>query len=79
MTPHDNAIPERSFGSWLLTQAADEGWIGTLAKAAKTDRTFPRDADPDAVRAHLGSNQADGDMFEAVDAAETAWLGYSRN
>jgi hypothetical protein len=79
MTPQDGSRLGGSFGSWLLTQTGDEGWIGALAKAAKADRAFPRDADPDAVRAHLSSKQAEGDMFEAVDAAETAWPGYSRD
>jgi len=67
----DNGEP---FGTWLLGQAARDGWIGDLAKAAKADRKFPRDGDPDAVRKHLSANQAESDMLEAVDDAENAWL-----
>jgi len=63
------------FGSWLLAQAGCEGWIGDLANAAKADREFPRDGDPDAVRARLNEKQAESDMFEAVDSAESVWRG----
>jgi hypothetical protein len=63
-----------SFGSWLLGQIDREGWIGDLAKAAKADRGFPREGDPDAVRRHLGEKQAESDMLEAVDDAEGLWL-----
>jgi hypothetical protein len=62
-----------SFGTWLLTQVGREGWIGDLAAAAKADRGFPRDGDPDAVRARLNAMQAESDMFEAVDSAESDW------
>jgi len=62
------------FGHWLVAQVDRDGWIGDLAKAAKADRGFPRDGDPDAVRGHLGAKQADSDMIEAVDDAETIWL-----
>jgi hypothetical protein len=68
--PDDRAKP---FGSWLLAQVGREGWIGDLAAAAKADRGFPRDGDPDAVRARLNEKQAESDMFEAVDSAESAW------
>ncbi|MBB5685437.1 YozE family protein [Sphingobium boeckii] len=63
-----------SFGTWLLSQQDHEGWIGALAKAAKSDRRFPRAGDPDAVRKHLSEAQAEGDMFEAVDDAENLWI-----
>jgi len=62
------------FGTWLLTQLKRDGWIGDLAKAAKADRRFPRDGDPDMVRKHLSDNQAESDMLEAVDDAENIWL-----
>jgi len=62
------------FGTWLLTQAARKDWIGDLARAAKADRAFPRDGDPDAVRSHLGEKQAESDMIEAIDDAESIWL-----
>ena len=77
MTAMDDIIEGQealSFGTWLLTQITEDGWIGDLAKAAKADRSFPRNGDPDAVRLHLSSKQADSDMFEALDAAEIAWL-----
>lgn len=62
------------FGSWLLAQIHRDGWIGDLSKAAKADRGFPRDGDPDAVRRHLSEKQAESDMLEAVDDAERIWL-----
>jgi len=68
--------PSTPFGRWVLEQTNRDGWIGDLAKAAKADRGFPKDGDPDAVRKRLGDLQAEGDMFEAVDDAETAWLSY---
>lgn len=63
------------FGGWLLAQQGRAGWVGDLAKAAKADRGFPRDGTPDAVRQRLNEMQAESDMFEAVDAAESEWLG----
>jgi len=69
--PADNREP---FGAWLLCQVARDGWIGDLAKAAKADRTFPKEGDPDAVRKHLSDNRAESDMLEAIDDAERAWL-----
>lgn len=66
---------EEAFGRWLLGQGGRDGWIADLAKAAKADRGFPRDGDPDAVRKHLSEKQADSDMLEAVDDAERLWLG----
>lgn len=62
------------FGTWLLTQVARKDWIGDLARAAKADRRFPRDGDPDTVRSHLGEQQAESDMLEAIDDAESIWL-----
>ncbi len=62
------------FGTWLLTQGGRSGWIGDLAKAARADRGFPKNADPDAVRRRLVDAQADPDTFEAVDDAERIWL-----
>lgn len=62
-----------TFGAWLLTQHDRSDWIGDLARAAKSDRTFPREADPDTVRLHLNKVQAESDMFEAVDDAERIW------
>jgi len=67
-------MPSTPFGTWLLGQAKDDGWIGDLAKAAKADRAFPRAGDADAVRARLSLAGAEADMVEAVDAAERAWL-----
>jgi len=70
----DPADTGQPFGSWLVAQVNRSGWIGDLAKAAKADRGFPRDADPEFVRAHLSGKQADSDMLEAVDDAERIWL-----
>lgn len=67
----DDAEP---FGTWLLAQVHRDGWISDLVKAAKADRGFPRDGDPEAVRRHLNEKQAESDMLEAVDDAESLWL-----
>ena len=62
------------FGAWLLTKKDDDGLLGQLAAGAAADRRFPRNGDPEAVRKHLSQMQADGDMFAAVDDAETDWM-----
>lgn len=72
--PVPRPLPSMPFGSWLLTQAQNDGWIGDLAKAAKADRAFPKGGDADAVRQRLSLAGAEADMVEAVDAAELAWL-----
>jgi hypothetical protein len=46
----------------------------TPAPAARKDTRFPKNGSPDDVRKHLNAMQAEGDMFEAVDDAETDWL-----
>ena len=67
--------PERpAFGGWLLKQKARDGLVGALAAAATADRSFPKNGDVEAVLKHLGAGGADGDMFEALDDAERAWL-----
>lgn len=62
------------FGQWLLTQKDRGDWVDDLAAAARADRTFPKLGDPEAVRAHLRKQQADGDAFQAIDDAEGDWL-----
>lgn len=64
------------FGAWLLRQTGREGMIGELAKAAHADPGFPKNGDPEAVRARLRLAMAEGDMFEAVDDAELDWLSF---
>lgn len=79
LEPHGRveAPAERGpFGRWLLRQTDREGWIGSLAKAAHADPGFPKDGDPEAVRARLRLAMAEGDMFEAVDDAELDWLSF---
>ncbi|MFV0622643.1 YozE family protein [Sphingomonas sp. ac-8] len=68
--------PRPAFAAWLLLQKDREDSVGRLAHAARSDRSFPREGDADAVRAHLNRMQADGESFEAVDDAETDWLSY---
>lgn len=69
--------PKReTFGRWLLAQKDRGDWIDALAAAARADRTFPKDGDPEAVRAHLRAAQADGDTFQAVDDAELDWMSW---
>jgi hypothetical protein len=72
--PIPRPMPSTPFGTWLLAQTKNDGWIGDLAKAAKADRAFPRNGDADAVRERLSLAGAEVDMVEAVDVAELAWL-----
>jgi hypothetical protein len=64
------------FGRWVLDQIDRGGFIGELAKAAKSDRAFPKDGDPEAVRKRLSEQGADPDMHEALDDAEIDWKAY---
>jgi hypothetical protein len=64
----------QTFGSWLLAQRGRTGPVGELIDGAKADRKFPRYGTPEEVRKHLSDMQADGDLFDAVDEAETDWL-----
>lgn len=70
------AKTQLAFGAWLLCQGERKGLIGRLAKAATSDRGFPRRGSADEVRARLIATQADGDMFEALDDAELDWAAY---
>ncbi|MEG8039994.1 hypothetical protein QP166_11820 [Sphingomonas sp. LR60] len=74
----EGIAPARSlaFGEWILTQKDRGGLIGTLAAGAVADRAFPKQGNPEDVRARLRALQADGDMFEAVDDAELDWAAY---
>lgn len=62
-----------SFGRWLLEQVDRPGLIGGLAKAAKSDRQFPKDGSPGDVRKRISEQGADPDMHEALDDAELDW------
>ena len=66
------------FGKWLLAQRDRGDWVDDLATAARADRTFPKNGDPEAVRAHLRQQQADGDTFQAIDDAEGDWQSLAR-
>lgn len=68
---HAKAEP---FGRWLIAQRDRGDWMDALAHAARSDRSFPKDGDPEAVRAYLRQQQADGDTFQVVDDAESAWM-----
>lgn len=76
MTDYDDDLPAQkvAFGRWLLTQRDRGDWVDGIADAARADRTFPKYGDPEAVRAHLRRQQADGDAFAAVDDAESDWM-----
>lgn len=65
-----------AFGRWLLLQADAGGFLGQLAQAAKNDRGFPKDGDPEAVRKRLNTLGADPDMHEALDDAELDWSSF---
>jgi uncharacterized protein YozE (UPF0346 family) len=75
MTDHDDQNdPQMPFGRWLMTQRDRGDWVDGIADAARADRTFPKNGDPEAVRAHLRKQQADGDAFAAIDDAESDWM-----
>lgn len=74
--PVEGPQPRQPFGEWLLAQQDRKGWIGDLAKAAKTDRDFPKRGSPDEVRKRLQQMGADGDVFEALDDAELDWASF---
>lgn len=76
MIDHDDDQQEKrpAFGQWLITQQDRSDLVGQLAAGAVADRRFPRHGDPEAVRRHLSAMQAEGDMFAAVDDAESDWL-----
>ncbi|WP_267381088.1 MULTISPECIES: hypothetical protein [unclassified Sphingomonas] len=76
MTDSDNdvAAPHVAFGRWLLAQRDRGDWVDGIADAARADRNFPKEGDPEAVRKHLRGQQADGDAFAAVDDAENDWM-----
>lgn len=63
-----------AFGMWLVGQQQRVGWVGELAATAAKDPRFPRGGDPDDARRHLTAMGAEGDVFEALDDAEAAWL-----
>jgi len=64
------------FGRWLLRQRERGDWIDGVAEAARADRQFPKDGDPEAVRKRMREMSADGDAFAAIDDAELHWLAY---
>lgn len=64
------------FGRWLLAQKDRGDWIDGVADAARADRQFPKDGDPEAVRKRLRELSADGDAFAAIDDAELHWISY---
>lgn len=70
------AEEKSTFGRWLLLQVDQPGFLGQLAAAAKGDRGFPKDGDPEAVRKRLSELGADPDMHEALDDAELEWASY---
>jgi uncharacterized protein YozE (UPF0346 family) len=72
MIDHGELKP--AFGHWLMTHKDRSDLVGQLAIGAVADRRFPHNGDPEAVRKHLSAMQAEGDMFAAVDDAESDWL-----
>lgn len=73
MFDHTDDETKPAFGLWLLRQRDRGDWINGLEDAARADRTFPKNGDPEAVRAHLRKQQAEGDAFAAIDDAEAEW------
>lgn len=70
---NEDQAPREAFGRWLLKQRDRGDWVDGLADAARADRTFPKEGDPEDVRAHLRKQQADGDAFAAIDDGEGDW------
>jgi len=70
----EQPMPAVPFGRWLLTKRDRGDWVDGIADAARADRTFPKNGDPETVRAHLCGQQADGDAFAAIDDAESDWM-----
>jgi hypothetical protein len=64
------------FGRWLIAQRDRGDWIDGLAAAARADRSFPKDGDPEVVRAHLRQQYPDSGTFQALDDAEFNWTTY---
>lgn len=62
-----------SLGQWLIRNINRAGPIGDLAKAAKTDPRFPVDGNYEAISKRLHQQEADIEMHEALDEAETEW------
>ncbi|MGC5796116.1 hypothetical protein [Sphingomonas sp. NFX23] len=58
-TDHDDNRPEQkpAFGKWLLTKRDRGDWVDGIADAGSADWTFPKNGDPEAVRAHLRSGR----------------------
>ncbi|MBM3928913.1 MAG: hypothetical protein FJ335_10705 [Sphingomonadales bacterium] len=73
-------MPERyepkrpAFAAWLLARADSGGWVDGLAAVARTDRSFPRGGDIEAVKRWLQSKRPSGDDWEALDDAELDYL-----
>ncbi|GAA3721770.1 hypothetical protein GCM10022268_32470 [Sphingomonas cynarae] len=57
----------------VCSQRDRSDWVDGIADAARADRTFSKNGDPEAMRGHLRKQQADGDPFAAVDDAESDW------
>lgn len=68
------AATKAPFGAWLLRQGTRADWVGDFAKTAAHDPKFPKNGDPEAVRARMRELQADGDAWAAIDDAEDDWL-----
>lgn len=62
------------FGRWLIEQDARPGAIGDLARHAKADRGFPRDADAKKVWQRLNMMQVESDLYDAMEDAELDYL-----
>jgi len=75
-TDHDDGqpVPNLAFDQGLLIQRDRGDWVDAIANAARTDRTFIKSGDPEAARAHLHRQRADGEAFAAVDDVECDWM-----
>lgn len=61
------------FGAWLRGQHKREDAIGALARAAQQDPRFPLDGGYETISRRLHQLEADVDMHEALDEAESEW------
>ena len=63
-----------AFGAWLVSQDKRSDRGRNFAQVARTDRRFPLDGDPAAVREWLMQQSASEADWDALEYAENDWL-----
>lgn len=64
---------KQDFGAWLVSQHQRDDWVGLFGFQARRDLAFPRDADPNGVRAYLTGKGADADAIDMLETAAQEW------